>query len=77
MEFYAKITFVNKGMYRCCATVWKSDNGIDSIWKVKKFIRSESAYRWASKNIVKQVFEQSDSLFIKEQDIIRRKWNDQ
>jgi hypothetical protein len=76
MEFYAKITFIDKGIYRCCATIWKSENGIDSIWRVKKFIRAKSAYDWAYKIIINSVFEQADSLFIKEQDIIRRKWND-
>jgi hypothetical protein len=76
MRFYAKITPTGKLLYRYCATVWKSENGIDSVWKTKKFMRPESSYLWASKNIINNVFQQSETLFIKEQDIIRRKWND-
>jgi hypothetical protein len=76
VEFYAKITPVHKGIYKHCSTVWKSENGIDSVWKTKKFIRIFPAYRWALKNIIKNVSTQSESLFIKEQDTIRRKWNE-
>jgi hypothetical protein len=76
IEFYAKIVPLNKGMFRYCATVWKSEDGIESIWSVKKFFSCTSAKKWASKKILKSVSRQSSTMFVKETDIIRRKWND-
>lgn len=76
-EFYAKIVPLHKGSFKYCATVWKSSDGIDSIWHTKKFISINSARRWAEKNITKAVSQNSHTLFIKESDILRRKWNDQ
>jgi hypothetical protein len=75
MEFYAKITFMDKGMYRYCATVWKSENGIDSVWRSKKFFGSNRATLWSKKIITKSVADEKHTMFIREQDAVRRRWN--
>jgi hypothetical protein len=75
-EFYAKIVPLNKGAFRYCATIWKSHDGIDSIWNKKKFIRVNAARSWSSKHLAKLISKDSQAMFIKESDILRRKWND-
>jgi hypothetical protein len=75
-EFYAKIVPMSKGSFKYCVTIWKSHDGIESIWNTKKFIRINSARRWAEKVISKSVAEESSTIFIKETDILRRKWNE-
>ncbi len=76
IEFYAKIVPMNKGAFKYCVTVWRSHDGIESIWNMKKFIRINSARKWAEKILFKAVAENCSAMFIKESDIIRRKWND-
>lgn len=75
-EFYAKIVPMDKGAFRYCVTIWKSHDGIESIWENKKFIRISRARLWAIKKISKLVAQECSTMFIKESDIIRRKWND-
>lgn len=76
IEFYAKIIPMNKGSFRYCATIWKSNDGIESIWATKKFIRISRARQWSIKKMSKLIAEESPVMFIKENDILRRKWND-
>jgi hypothetical protein len=75
-EFYAKIVPMETGSFRFLSTIWKSENGIESIWNTKKFFTCGGARRWSIRKIVGAVSRQSETLFIKESDIIRRKWND-
>lgn len=76
-EFYAKIVPMDKGAFKYCVTIWKSHDGIESIWNTKKFIRISRARHWAIKKISNLVAKESPTMFIKESDIIRRKWNEQ
>lgn len=75
-EFYAKIVPMEKGSFKYFVTIWKSHDGIESIWQTKKFIRICRAKSWAEKKISKCVAQESQAMFIKESDILRRKWND-
>lgn len=75
-EYYAKIVPMEKGMFRYCSTIWKSHDGIDSIWNKKKFIRISAARSWSSRKLAYLVAQDSTTMFIKESDILRRKWND-
>lgn len=76
IEFYAKIVPLNKGTFRYCVTIWKSHDGIESIWNTKKFIKINSSRLWAEKKLSQAIAENSTTMFIKENDILRRKWND-
>jgi len=76
-EFYAKIVPTDKGMFRFRATIWRSENNIDSPWMTRGFFTINAARRWSIRNITKLVFFHNKMLFIKEQDIVRRKWNEQ
>lgn len=75
-EFYAKIVPMEKGSFRYFVTIWKSHDGIESIYLTKKFIRIYRARSWAEKKISKLIAQDSPTMFIKESDILRRKWND-
>lgn len=75
-EFYIKIVPMDKGAFRYCATVWRSHDGIDSVYNVKKFFRINSAREWAIKKMSHAIAQNSKAMFIKESDILRRKWND-
>lgn len=75
-EFYAKIVPLHKGAFRYCATIWKSHDGIESIWNTKKFMRINSSRLWAEKKLSQAIADNSMTMFIKENDILRRKWND-
>jgi hypothetical protein len=75
-EFYAKIVPLDKGTFRYCATIWKSKDGIESIWSTKKFIRINAARSWSIKTLTKLISRDSQVMFIRESDILRRKWND-
>ena len=75
-EYYAKIVPMEKGSYRYCVTIWRSHDGIESIYNVKKFIRITRARSWAVKKICQAIAKDSATMFIKETDILRRKWND-
>lgn len=76
IEFYAKIIPMDRGAFRYCVAIWKSHDGIESIWKTKKFIRIGKARSWSIKQISVLVAKDSTTMFIKENDILRRKWND-
>lgn len=76
IEYYAKIVPVDKGMFRYCVTIWKSHDGIESIWDTKKFMKIDSARNWAETRLTMAVSEHTNVIFIKESDILRRKWND-
>lgn len=76
IEFYAKIVPMDKGAFKYCVTIWKSHDNIESIWNTKKFIRITKATEWAQKKLTQAVAENSSTMFIKENDILRRKWND-
>lgn len=75
-EFYAKIVPMNKGFFSYFVTIWKSNDGIESIWQTKRFVRINSARSWSEKKISQCVAKESQAIFIKESDILRRKWND-
>ena len=75
-EFYAKIVPTEKGFYKYCVTMWKSHDGIESIYNTKKFISINRARSWAVKKMSQLVAKDSTTMFIKEIDILRRKWND-
>lgn len=76
IEFYAKIVPMNKGAFKYCVTVWKSHDGIESPWGTKRFIRINRARKWAEKRISILIAEDGSAMFIKESDVLRRKWND-
>ena len=76
IQYYAKIVPVEMGMFRYCSTIWKSNDGIESIWNMKKFFTINGAISWSEKKLSKAVAMKSDVMFIKETDILRRKWND-
>lgn len=75
-EFYAKIVPMETGMFRYCCTIWKSHDGIESIWNMKRFISINRARLWSEKILSKAIAIDSNAIFIKESDILRRKWND-
>lgn len=77
-EYYAKMNFVDKGMYRINVSIWKtnSETKIEKVIVYKKFCRYNSARRWAEKKITNLMMIEQDNLFIRDKDIIRRKWND-
>ena len=77
IEFYAKIVPMSKGMFNYQSTVWKSHNGIESIWNTKKFFKINSARIWSEKIITEAIAKENRAVFIKELDVIRRKWNEQ
>lgn len=76
IEYYAKIVFMEKGAFKYCVTIWKSYDGIESIYKVKKFVRINKARMWAEKILSESIALNSNTIFIKESDILRRKWHD-
>lgn len=78
MEYYAKLVLVDKGIFRVNSSIWKTDpdSKIESLVYCKNFISSYRAKSWSEKKIIKLVLMKSDNLFIREKDIIRRKWND-
>lgn len=77
-EYYAKIHPVEKGFYRISVSIWKtnSETKIEKVMVYKKFFRYNSARQWAEKRITKLVMLEQENLFIRDKDIIRRKWND-
>lgn len=75
-EYYAKIVPIEKGMFCYHAVIWKSHNGIESIFNDKKFFKINSAKKWSEKIITSSVVKESKIIFIKESNILRRKWNE-
>lgn len=75
-EYYAKIVPIETGIFKYCSTIWKSDGGIESIWGMKRFFTVNKARLWSEKKLSKAVSIDSNIIFIKESDILRRKWND-
>lgn len=78
MEYYAKLVFIEKGMFRVSASIWKTDpdSRVESVIYSKKFFSYHRAKIWSEKKILKFVFSNTENAFIREKDIIRRKWND-
>ena len=78
MEYYAKLVFIDKGIFRINASIWKTDpdSRVESVIYSKKFISCYRAKVWSEKKIMKLVFLKEENAFIREKDIIRRKWND-
>lgn len=76
IEYYAKIMPIKTGIFRYSSTIWKSEDGIDSVYNIKKFININGARRWSERMLSKAVVANSNAVFIKEKDILRRKWND-
>lgn len=77
-EYYAKIHPIDKGLYRISVSIWKtnSDTRIEKVVIYKKFCRYNTARKWAEKKITQLVMSEEESLFIRDKDIIRRKWNE-
>jgi len=77
-EYYAKTHPVDKGIYRISVSIWKTNNEtkIEQVIMYKKFCRYNRARMWAEKKITKLVMTERENLFIRDKDIIRRKWND-
>lgn len=75
-EFYAKIVPMEKGLFRYYATIWKSHDGIESVFRMRRFIHINMARKWSEKMITKLVSLDNRVIFIRESDILRRKWND-
>lgn len=71
-EHYAKITHVNKGMFRFMVVIYKSKPPIDSVLVTKKFFRYNGARQWAEKKIFKATMDSSVTVFIREQDLTRK-----
>lgn len=76
-EFYAKVVPMEKGVFRFCVTIWKSENNIDSPWMTKRCFTINGARRWSVRRLTKLVWFYNKTFFIKEQDVLRRKWNEQ
>lgn len=78
MEYYAKFINISKGIFKVGASVWKTDadSKVESVIFYKKFISYENARAWSEKKIIKLVLLETENTFIRERDIIRRKWND-
>lgn len=77
-EYYAKIHPIDKGLYRISVSVWKtnSETKIERVAVYKKFCRYNAARKWAEKKITQFVMSEEENVFIRDKDIIRRKWND-
>lgn len=77
-EYYAKMHFVDKGLYKISVSIWKTNDEtkIEKVLLYKKFCRYNRARTWAEKKITKLIMLEQENLFIKDKDIIRRKWND-
>jgi hypothetical protein len=78
MEYYAKLVFIDKGIFKVGASIWKTDpdTRVESVIHYKKFFSCHRAKIWSEKKILKLVFSNTENTFIREKDIIRRKWND-
>lgn len=77
-EYYAKTISLDKGLFRISVSIWKSneETKIQKVLMYKKFYNYNKARKWAEKMITKLVMLEDESLFIRDKDIIRRKWND-
>ena len=77
-EYYAKTISLDKGFFRVSVSIWKSneETKIQKVLMYKKFYNYNKARKWAEKMITKLVMLEDESLFIRDKDIIRRKWND-
>ena len=78
MEYYAKLVLVDKGVFRVNSSIWKTDpdSKVESLIYCKNFISYSRARSWSEKKIIRRVLIKAENLFIREKDIIRRKWND-
>lgn len=78
MEYYAKLVFIDKGIFKVGASIWKTnpDSRVESVIYSRKFISYRRAKVWSEKKIIGLVFSNTENAFIREKDIIRRRWND-
>lgn len=78
MEYYAKLVLVKKGVFKVNCSIWKTDpdSRVESIVYCKNFISYFHAKFWSEKKIIKLVLINSETSFIREKDVIRRRWND-
>jgi len=76
VELYARVSPNPRGMFRYCVTLWKSEDGIESVWLARKFFRCTSSIKWAQIKIIKHGMKSGSTILIREKDIIRRSWND-
>ncbi len=78
MEYYAKLVLVDKGIFRVNCSIWKTDpdSKVESVIYCKNFISYSHARSWSKRKIIKLVLMTSNNLFIREKDVIRRRWND-
>lgn len=77
MEYYAKIKYIEKGLFRVSVTILKEDSESKINWIIdnKKFIRYNRAYKWAVRRIFTEVMKSSDTVFLRELDLIRKDYN--
>lgn len=78
MEYYAKLVHIDKGVFNVGASIWKTDpdSRVESVIVYRKFISYYRAKMWSEKKILNLVLVKTENAFIREKDIIRRKWND-
>lgn len=78
MEYYAKFVHIDKGVFNVGASIWKTDpdSRVESVIVYRKFISYYRAKMWSEKKILNLVLVKTENAFIREKDIIRRKWND-
>jgi hypothetical protein len=78
MEYYAKIFHIEKGFFRLGVTIWKTnpDTKIDKVVASRRFLTYTGAIRWAQRSVAQFALLANETMFIREKDIIRRKWND-
>ena len=78
MEYYAKLVHIDKGVFNVGASIWKTDpdSRVESVIVYRKFISYYRAKMWSEKKILNLVLVKAENAFIREKDIIRRKWND-
>lgn len=78
MEYYAKLVYSEKGLFRVVVSIWRtnSDTKIESLVDSKKFVRYAKAKKWAEKRIIEKYFLNNSNAFLREKDVIRRKWDE-
>jgi hypothetical protein len=77
MKYYAKISFLNSGLKRIHAEIWKTsfidESNYDEKICEKYFFRFGSSKRWSEKNITKLFLKENfPCIFIKDVDLIKK-----
>jgi hypothetical protein len=77
MEYYAKLVYLDTGVFRVSVTVWKTnpETRIESLVCAKKFISYFRAKKWAEKKIMKKYFMINSNAFLRQEDVIRKSWS--